>query len=68
MGRNMPAAGEKIKLVKISQGKTTKTAAAGKKIQLRPKCGIFGGKRVFFVVEGAFGPRGWGSLRPQGGA
>ena len=27
----MPAAGEKIKLVKISQGKTTKTAAAGKK-------------------------------------
>ena len=47
MGRNMPATGEKIKLVKISQGKTTKTAAAGKKIQLRPKCGIFGGKRVF---------------------
>ena len=56
MGRNMPAAGEKIKLVKISQGKTTKTAAAGKKIQLRPKCGIFGGKRGFFVVGGGLRP------------
>ena len=56
IGRNMPAAGEKIKLVKISQGKTTKTAAAGKKIQLRPKCGIFGGKRVFFVVGGGLWP------------
>ena len=37
MGRNMPAAGKKIKLVKISQGKTTKTAAAGKK---KFSCGL----------------------------